>query len=89
MKNGGKFLLLYLEERNGEYEYSHRSVHVLPNGLSVTAERIAKNYARKFYGGKPELDDGGYYFNNDEVFVSIKSWQFISKKDFNVLNKYL
>lgn len=89
MKNNSKFLLLYLEERNGEYEYSHRSVHVLPNNLSATATRIAKNYAKEFYGSKPEPDDGGYYFNDGEVFVSVKLWQFISKKDFNTLRKYL
>lgn len=56
MKNKSKFLLLNLEERNGEYEYTHRSVHVLPNSTRVTAMRIAKNYAKEFYGSKPELE---------------------------------
>lgn len=89
MKDNSKFLLLCLEERNGEREYLHRSIHVLPNSLRATAARIAKNYAKEFYGSKPELDDGGYYFNNGEVFISVESWQFISKKDFNTLKKYL
>lgn len=88
MKNT-KHIFVVLKERNGEYEYSHRSVHELPNNLSVTAERISKNYAKEFYGGKPEHNDGGYYFHNGEIFVSVKLWYFISKKDYNTLRKYL
>ena len=89
MKNNSKFLLVCLEERNGEYEYSHRSVHELPNTLSATAVRVAKKHAKEFYGSKPEPYNDGYFFNDGEVFVSVESWQFISKRDFGTLRKYL
>jgi len=88
-RNTSKFLLLYLEERSGEYEYTHRSVHILPNNLDKTAEHFTKDYARKFYGSKPEPGDGGYYFNGGELFVRIRAWQFISKRDFDSLSKYI
>ncbi len=88
MKNS-KFLLLCLEERNGEYEYLHRSVHVLPNSRITTANRLVENYAKKFYGDKAEPEDGGYYFYAGEVFVRVNSWQFISEEDFNTLTQYL
>lgn len=89
MKNSSKFLLLCLEERNGEYEYLHRSVHVLPDNRSATANRLARNYAKGFYGGKAESEDGGYYFHGGEVFVGVNSWQFINEEDYNTLKKYL
>ncbi|MBK9330961.1 MAG: hypothetical protein IPM96_00825 [Ignavibacteria bacterium] len=36
MENTAKYLLLRLEERNGEYEYIHRSVHALADGEAAT-----------------------------------------------------
>lgn len=89
MKNNSKYILLHLEERNGEYEYTHRNVHELPNALSATANRVAKNYAKGFYGGKSEPYSGGYLFFDGEIFVRVEFWQFISKGDFDILNKYL
>ncbi|MEK7558908.1 MAG: hypothetical protein AAB521_01220 [Patescibacteria group bacterium] len=89
MKNNSKFLLLCLEERNGEYEYSHRSVHILPNNRIATANRLAEDYARKFYGGKAEPEDGGYHFFGGEISVRVNSWQFISEEHFNTLTQYL
>ena len=89
MKNNSKFLLLRLEERNGEYEYLHRSVHILPNSWITTANHFVENYAKKFYGGKAESKDGGYYFYGGEVFVRVNLWQFISEEHFNTLTQYL
>lgn len=81
--------MLCLEERNGEYEYLHRSVHILPDSRSTTANRFARNYAKEFYGDKSKPDNGGYYFHGGEVFVGVNSWQFINEKDYNTLRKYL
>ncbi len=89
MENKNKYLLLRLEERNGEYEYSHRSIHRLPDNRKATTDRYAKNYAKEFYGGKADPQDGGYYFIGGEVFVDVNSWDFISEEGFNLLNKYL
>lgn len=89
MDNNTKYIFLILEERNGEYEYSHRSVHELPDNKTTTAEQFVENYLKEFYGGDAEARDGGYYFYNDEVFVELSSWSFISEETYNVLNRYL
>jgi hypothetical protein len=89
MKNYNKFLLLCLKERNGEYEYLHNNLHILPNGNISLAERFIENYARQFYGGKPIPEDGGYYFFGGEVFVQVYSWQFISEEHYNILKQYI
>lgn len=89
MENNNKYLSLRLFERNGEYEYIHRSVHRLADGRKTTAERTAKNYAKEFYGGKADHDDGGYHFFGGEVFVKVYSLDLISEEEFNVLAKYL
>jgi hypothetical protein len=89
MGNNTKYIFLTLEERNGEYEYTHRSVRQLPNSKRTTAERFVKDYLKKFYGGRAEKEDGGYYFFGGEVFVKLDSWCFVSKVVFNVLNQYL
>lgn len=89
MINNNKFLLLCLEERNGEYEYLHRSIHILSNCRITTVNRLVENYAKKFYGGKAESEDGGYYFYGGEIFVKVNSWQFISEEHFNILTQYI
>jgi len=89
MRKNRKFLLLYLEEINGEYEYLHRSIHELPDNRITTVERFVKKYAKGFYGGKTESADGGYYFHNGQLFVKVNSWQFINEEDYNILRKYI
>lgn len=89
MKNNSKYLLLCLKERNGAYEYLHRSVHELTNSRVVTANRFAENYAKRFYGDNVESEDEGHYFFGGEVFVTVDWWQFVSEQDFNILTHYL
>lgn len=88
MKNNSKYIYLCLKERNGEYEYSHKSVHELPDNRLATAKRFANNWLMQFYGGKPEFEDGGYYFHGGEVYVEIESWQFINQEEFQIVKKY-
>ena len=89
MENNNKYLMLRLEERNGEYEYLHRSIHLLPDNKDETVDTIAKNYAKEFYCSVAEEEAGGYYFFGGEVFVKIDSWDFINEEEFKVLAKYL
>lgn len=89
MENKNKYILLCLEERNGDYEYQHKSVHTLPDGRESTAERFCKNYLKDFYGGGGKSENGGYFFNDWEVFVEVSSWKFVTEEHYNVLNKYL
>ena len=89
MENNSKFLILYLDERNGDYEYLHRSVHALSDSRITTANQFAKQYAKEFYGGDAISEDGGFSFNRGEVFVRVSSWKFINEEDYNILRKYL
>lgn len=89
MNNNTKYIFIKLEEKNGEYEYLHRSVHILPNSKTITAKQFVKDYLKGFYGGKAEAKDEGYYFFGGEVFVEVSLWSFISEESFNVLKQYL
>lgn len=89
MNNNTNYIFLLLKERNDEYEYSHHSVHELPDSKTKTAEHFSENYAKEFYGGDSETGDAGYYFYNGEIFVEVASWSFINEGTFNILNKYL
>ena len=83
-----KYIFLCLKERNGEYEYFHRTIHELPDNKKVTANRFVKNYPKDFYGGDTKTRDGGYYFFGGEVFVELYFWRFISEDDYNLLKLY-
>jgi hypothetical protein len=87
--NNTNYIFLRLEERNGEYEYTHRCTLKIPDSQTETVEKFVKNYAKGFYGSKVEQEDDGYFFNNGEVFVRIREWEFISEGHFNILNRYL
>ena len=89
MKNNSNYLFLQLEERNGEYEYRHHSVHELDDNKKSSAEKFVKKYLKEFYGGESDKEDDGYYFYNGEIFVRINSWDFISEIEYNVLKRYL
>lgn len=89
MNNNTNYIFIILEERNGEYEYLHRSVHQLPNSKTIIAKQFVKDYLKGFYGGTAEAANEGYYFFGGEVFVKASSWFFINEESFNVLKKYL
>ena len=89
MKKKSTHIILVLEERNGEYEYCHRSVHKLPDEKTSTMKKCAEKYLKEFYGGKTEKEDNGYYFHEGQIYVRISSYQLISPEEYNVLNKYL
>ncbi len=83
------YMILILEERNGEYEYYHRSVHELPDARETSMRKFAEDYLKGFYGGKSEKEDEGYYFHGGEVYVRISSYGIISREEYNVLSRYL
>lgn len=89
MKNNSNYLLLQLEEKNGEYEYRHHSVHKLDDNKKSSAEKFAKKYLREFYGNKADKEGDGYYYHNGEVFVRLSNWKLISEDEYNVLKNYL
>jgi hypothetical protein len=90
MKTNSNYILITLEEINGDYEYSHKSVAEIKDRRTSSANRIAENYAKSFYfTSKANEENGGYYFHGGEVFVRVYSWSFISKDVYNILRKYL
>jgi hypothetical protein len=83
------YIFLMLEERNGEYEYYHKSVHELADDNKTAIKNYVNRYVKYFYGGKAEIGDGGYYFHSGEVFVRVSSYGIISREEYPVLNRYL
>lgn len=84
-----KFIFATLQERNGEYEYSHKIVREVPASVKEIDSWVNKNIASKFYGSKPEKDAGGFYFNFGEIFVRLQTAQEISEEEFKVLNRFI
>lgn len=89
MEKKTKYMILVLEERNGEYEYYHRSVHELPDVRTTTMKKCAEKYLKGFYGGNEIKEKSGYYFHDGEIYVRINSYKIISQEEYNVLNQYL
>lgn len=95
MGNQSKHVFLTLEERNGEREYTHKSVHILnkEENIDEWAEEYASTYligkSENEDDGKSEKQDDGYYFNGGQYCVSISLVKEISEEDFNILQKYL
>ena len=52
-KKKSKYMILILEERNGEYEYYHRSVHeLLIEGGTKNAKKIYRKLCQGILCGK-------------------------------------
>lgn len=83
------YMILILEERNGEYEYCHKSVHELSDSRKTTMKKHSEKYLKGFYSGKAEKGDDGYYFYGGEVYVRISWHGIISNEEYNVLSRYL
>jgi hypothetical protein len=83
------YIFIILEERNGEYEYCHKSVHELADDNRTAMKNYVNRYVKEFYGGKAEKGDGGYYFFGGEVYVRVSSYGIISREEYVVLNRYL
>lgn len=89
MEKKSAYIFLVLHERNGEYEYYHKSLHELPDSRKMTMKKYAEDYLKGFYGGHAAKEDAGYYFNGGEVYVEIDSYQMIGEAEYNVLRRYL
>lgn len=89
MKKNYNYLFLALKERNGEYEYTHRTLLELPDGQKSTANRFANNYAKKFYGVNAKKEGDGYFFHNREIYVEVYSWKHINEEEYRVLRQYI
>ena len=88
--DGQRFYTYSIDERNGEYEYTHKGVVALDDGTSP--DEWLEDYTKDFYGGgegePDESQDGGYWFNG-EILCWAGGTQEISKDEFDVVKKYI
>lgn len=87
---GQRFYTYSIDERNGEYEYTHKGVVALDDGTSP--DEWLEDYTSDFYGGednKPDEDHKGGYWFNGEILCWAGGTQEISKDEFDVVNKYI
>ncbi len=82
-----KCIFLALKITNGEYEYYSKSVHQI--GAKVDKDKFAEKYAKTFYSGKADNQDGTYYFNGGEVAVEVYSVKDVTLREYRTLNKFL
>lgn len=88
MKKKTRYWLLKLVITIGDYEFFDKSLH------KCKGEFDGENYAKNFYGDadEPDVDfdaDGVYYFNGAELAVSVFGMKELTKKEYEVMNKYL
>jgi hypothetical protein len=90
MEKNSKYILVILEERNGEYEYVHKFVTEIKDKRKRTAKKVAEDYAKNSYDISKRIKaEDGYYFNRGEVFVRLYSWHFLNEEEYNIFRKYI
>lgn len=82
-----KYVMVEVKIQNGEYEYYSKSLHIV--GKKVDAHKIGERHAKKFYANFSHKDDGTYYFNGGEVATQLYKAQEITRKEYQILNKFL
>jgi len=83
-----KYYYRVLTERNGEYEYDHKNVFMLPEDMDPQVH--LKAYAQGFYGGEDGVEeDGWFHFFGGSVAVCPNRITEITKHDYDVMRRYL
>lgn len=83
--DGSRFYLWTIEERNGEYEYTHKGVVVLDENQDPND--WLEDYTSTFYGEGEKKDD--YYWFNGEIICENGGTTEISKDEFEVVKRYI
>jgi hypothetical protein len=88
--DGHRYYVYSIDERNGEYEYTHK--HVVQLGEDDNPDEWLEDYTSDFYGGgdgeKDEDCDDGYWFNG-EILCWAGGMTEISKDEFDVVKRYI
>lgn len=85
-----KYFYREIKERNGEYEYSHRSTLIAKS--KEDADKQLNDLCKNWYGGAKDSkweEDGGWYHNGGEVYVRPLSLNEVSKMEYDILRKYI
>lgn len=82
-----KYWFLKIHIQNGEYEYYSSSLHQTKGKKDFDAEA----YVSDFYANADEdnPNDGVYYFNGGEVACCVKDIQEITKKEYDILHRFI
>lgn len=82
-----QFYLVFIEERNGEQEYTFRkTVEATPETIDAEAKEIAKDW---YSDEDVEENDGHFEFFGGTLQTKVDGWQEITKEEYKILNKYL
>lgn len=90
LKEAFKYAVIKLEERNGNFEYIHTSLHTLP--LDADLDKEAELYTKLFFDGNEdpeELAVGVYWDDCMERAIQLFSVTEVTKSEFDVLNKVI
>lgn len=80
-----KYLVIQLEERNGEREYNHRVLHTTK---CSNVDFAAEWYCAHFWsGGYSHREDDWWWFY--DVMVRVYRVRELTKREFNLLNKIM
>ena len=82
-----KYIVLNLKIQNGEYEYSSKTIHEIPEEVNI--DEFTEEYASEFYSKFSHEDSGTYYFNGGEVAVRVRGYSVITKQEYKILLKYI
>ncbi|NBW19381.1 MAG: hypothetical protein EBR82_66540 [Caulobacteraceae bacterium] len=93
------YYMAQLNERNGEYEYQHTillstewDAHTALTDIAMNWYESAEDYLE--HNGEPlhtpdNVVEGNFYFNGDEVCVSVGNWEELPKAVFDNLPRFL
>ena len=90
MATKGKYIYRTLETRDGEREYTHKSVHQFSN--PVTHEEVnefLEELVQTFWGENSGKESDGAYWFFGEIITSIGDWEFITEEEFNILKRFI
>lgn len=79
------YRILETIEIDGERTYVHIAVHKLDD--DVNPEEFLQDLVEEFWGESETIDGDVWFFG--EIITRVYSWSFITKKEFNVLNKFI
>ena len=83
--DGSRFYVWKIEERNGEYEYTHKGVVEID--ADQNPDEWLEEYTSNFYSDGEKEDD--YYWFNGEIICENGGTQEISKDEFEVVKLYI
>lgn len=81
-----KYLTIRIESKIGEYEYDTTILHTTnANNLDFAVNR----FVARFWGRPIDRDGDVWYFYNGEVASKLISYEEVTEKEYNFLQKYI